>query len=189
MDGQIVIWIVVGIILFVVIVTALMIIGLINKLRRMNVKCDEAESGIDVALTKRFDLLTKAIETVKGYAKHESETLKGVIAMRAPAAGSSMKDKAEFANTLTTATKELNLVVEGYPELKADKSFLMLQHNIADVEEHLQAARRVYNSNVSILNQTLIVFPNSLFAGMSGVSKREFFEAEEAKREDVKVSF
>lgn len=180
---------------------ALLIIGLLlffvliwwistgNKFKVMAVKIDEAESGIDVALTKRFDLLTKVIATVKGYAKHEEETLTKIVAMRTPGSKASMAEKQEFANATTEAIKAVNVVVEQYPNLKADTQFTGLQNGIRDVEEQLQAARRLYNANVSKYNQAIIVFPASLVANASHLTKREFFEAETEKRQDVKIEF
>ena len=163
-------------------------IGVLNKIRTMLVKVDESESGIDVALTKRFDLLTKMVSTVKGYAKHESETLTKVIGMRQPAKGASVTEKADFANKLNAASREINVVVERYPDLKANQNFLGLQSSISEVEEQLQAARRVYNANVSSYNQFIVVFPNSIVAG-GKYTKRDFFEADEAKKADVDIQF
>ena len=159
-----------------------------NKFKTMLVKIDEAESGIDVALTKRYDLLTKAIATVKGYAKHEQETLEKVISMRNIGKGASMQERQEFANQTAEAVKSINIIAEQYPTLKADTQFTAIQNHIADVEEQLQAARRLYNANVSRYNQAIIVFPASLVAGSKFV-KREFFEAEDTKRQDVKIEF
>jgi len=183
-----VIGIIVGIIAFLALVVIIWWISTGNALRQMQVKIDEAESGIDVALTKRFDLLTKALAAVKGYAKHESETLEKVIAMRT-GKGSSMAEKAEFANQSAEALKQLNIVVEQYPTLKADTQFTALQNSIADVEEQLQAARRLYNANVSSYNQKIVTFPASIVANSKGMTKRDFFEAEAAKRQDVKMEF
>ena len=184
-----------GIIVAVVIIVVLVIalvgwwISTSNKFKRMGVKIDEAESGIDVALTKRFDLLTKALATVKGYAKHESETLEKVIKMRTPASNASLAEKQEFANATGQALNSINVVAEQYPQLKADTQFTSLQNHISDVEEQLQAARRLYNANVSAYNQAIIVFPGSLVANSMHLTKREFFEAEEAKKADVKIEF
>lgn len=164
-------------------------INTVNRLRREQVKIDEAASDIDVALTKRFDLLTKEVAVVKGYAKHENETLTNVIGMRRPAANASMKEKAEFSNQVTKAFDSINVVTEQYPDLKANTNFMSLQNQITEVEEQLQASRRVYNSNVSLYNQEIIVFPASIIARHYGFTKRDFFEAEEAKRQDVKIEF
>ena len=161
-----------------------------NKFKRMGVKIDEAESGIDVALTKRFDLLTKALGAVKGYAKHESETLEKVIAMRSGLnKNSTLAEKQDFANATREALNSINIVAEQYPQLKADTQFTNLQRNIYEVEEQLQAARRLYNANVSSFNQSIIVFPGSLVANSLHLTKREFFEAEDLKRQDVKIEF
>ena len=184
-----------GIIVAVVIIVVLVIalvgwwISTSNKFKRMGVKIDEAESGIDVALTKRFDLLTKALATVKGYAKHESETLEKVIKMRTPASNASLAEKQEFANATGQALNSINVVAEQYPQLKADTQFTSLQNHISDVEEQLQAARRLYNANVSAYNQAIIVFPGSLVANSMHLTKREFLEAEETKKADVKIEF
>jgi len=182
----------------IIIAALIVIIGIIflswwintaNRMRRELVKIDEAASGIDVALTKRFDLLTKEVAVVKGYAKHESETLANVISMRRPGGDASMKEKADFATQVTKAFDSINIVAEQYPELKANTNFMSLQNQIADVEEQLQAARRVYNSNVTVYNQDIVVFPSSLVANHLHLVKRDFFEAEEAKRQDVKIEF
>ncbi len=160
-----------------------------NRLRRHQVKIDEAASGIDVALTKRYDLLTKTVATVKGYAKHESETLSKVTEMRRPSSNASMKEKSEFASNVSKAFDSINVVAEQYPDLKASENFSKLQSQISEVEEQLQASRRVYNSNVSVFNQEIIVFPSSIVARHYHFEKRDFFEAEEAKRQDVKIEF
>ena len=160
-----------------------------NLLRREVVKIDESASGIDVALTKRYDLLTKSVAVVKGVAKHEQETLTNVIAMRRPASDASMKEKAEFENSMTKAFDSINIVAEKYPEIKANQNFTQLQNQVAEVEEQLQASRRVYNSNVSVYNQDIVVFPKSIVAKHLHMTRRDFFEAEEAKRKDVEISF
>ena len=181
MNGTAVILIIVGIIL-------LTIIGIYNSLVNSYKKVERSRSLIDIYLKKRFDLIPNLVECVKGYAKHEQETLEKIIAMRNPGRNSSLAEKQEFANQTADAIKALNVVVEQYPTLKADTQFTAIQNHIADVEEQLQAARRLYNANVSSYNQSIIVFPASLVAG-SKFTKRDFFEAEESKREDVKIEF
>ena len=160
-----------------------------NRFKIMGVKIDEALSGIDVALTKRYDLLTKMLATVKGYAKHESETLKNVIAMRNPGSAATLAERQDFAAATTQALKSINIVAEQYPTLKADTQFIALQNSISDVEEQLQAARILYNSNVSAYNQAILVFPGSILANSMHLTKRDFFEAEEVKRQDVNIEF
>jgi LemA protein len=181
------------VVLVVVLIIAISFIGwwirTSNRLKTEQIKIDEAASGIDVALTKRYDLLTKEVAVVKGYAKHESETLANVISMRRPSGDASMKEKADFATQVTKAFDSINIVAEQYPDLKANTNFMSLQNQIADVEEQLQAARRVYNSNVTVFNQDIVVFPSSMVANHLHLVKRDFFEAEEAKRQDVKIEF
>lgn len=155
----------------------------------MIVKVDEAESGIDVALTKRFDLLTKMVSATKGYAEHERKTLESVVSMRQPAHGAPIGEKQAFANQLSDTMARLNVVVEQYPQLRASENFAKLQTASSEVEENLQAARRVYNANVSYYNQKIVVFPSSMIANWKGFAKRDFFEAEAQKRQDVEFKF
>lgn len=185
-NWQIPIYVIAGLILVFII----WYISVMNKLRRLEVKIEEAESGIDVALTKRFDVLTKMLDTTKGYAKHEVETLEKVIKWRRGIpADATLEDKQEFAESLNQALRGLNVVVEQYPDLKADRNFTNLQNAIMDTEEHLQAARRLFNANVRMLNQMIVSFPQSWVAKKIGMEKKTFFEAEESKREDVKMDF
>ncbi|MCI1244743.1 MAG: LemA family protein [Bacilli bacterium] len=181
------------VVIVVVVIAAIAIISwwirTSNRLKKEQIKIDEAASGIDVALTKRFDLLTKEVAVVKGYAKHESTTLANVISMRRPSSDASMKEKADFSAACTKAFDSINVVAEQYPDLKANTNFLNLQNQIAEVEEQLQASRRVYNSNVTVFNEDIVVFPSSLIAKHLRLVKRDFFEAEETKRQDVKIEF
>lgn len=182
--------IIVVVLLVLVIAVVLWYISTMNTLRRMEQQVEESESGIDVALTKRFDSLTKMLDTTKGYAKHEAETLENVVKWRTGIPQTAtMAEKQEFANQLTDVAKGLNVVVEKYPDLKADAMFARLQNAIMDTEEHLQAARRVYNSNVRVINSKIVSFPASIVANKIGLEKKEFFEAEEAKKQDVKMQF
>ena len=177
------------IIIVVAIVVVILVgwyIGTSNKLNRAVVKIEEADSGIDVALTKRYDVLTKMLEITKGYAKHEKETLGEVINLRK---GMSIAEKQDANNKMTEAFGKINVLAEAYPELKSSENFKTLQLSVADVEEHLQAARRLYNANISSYNQEIVSFPTSIVAGMKGFVKKEFFEADEAKKEDVKMDF
>lgn len=168
----------------VVIVLFLIYIGIVNGLNRSIVKIDEAASGIDVALTKRYDVLTKMMDTCKSFVKHENEIMFKVIELRS---GSSIKEKNEANNAMSENYRNLLAVAENYPELKSSETFVTLQKSILDVEEHLQAARRLYNSNVSSYNQQIVTFPTSAIANMKGFTKKDFFEAEESKRADVKI--
>ncbi|RJX25711.1 MAG: LemA family protein [Acholeplasma sp.] len=186
MDPLLTVLLIVGLVVVIVIGW---VISTINSFNRMLVKIDESESSIDVALTKRFDLLSKMFSAAKGYMKHEQETLTKVVQMRQPGHGAPITEKQEFANELTRGLQAINVVVEQYPDLKASQNVLKLQDASLEVEENLQAARRVYNSNVSIYNQKVVVFPSSVIANWKKFEKRAFFEAEELKRQDVKFDF
>lgn len=157
-----------------------------NGIKALGIKVDEGLSGIDVALTKRYDTLTKLLDVVKGYQKHEKEILLEVIKLRS---GMSMAERNAANTQMDQAAKQINILAEAYPELKSSNNFIQLQNSIADVEEHLQAARRLYNSNVSAYNTKIVMFPNTIVANAMGAKEKEFFEAEEAKRSDVQMSF
>lgn len=148
------------------------------------VKVDEALSEIDIASTKRYDLLTKLIESTKEYAKHESQTLMDVIKLRGNNLdGLTLEDKDKFNNDLSNINKEVSILVERYPDLKADTQFAILAKEASEAEERVQSARRLYNSNVSIFNQKRVSFPSSIVANAIGLKKDlEFFKADESKR-------
>lgn len=183
--------IIVGIVIVVVFLICLIwYISKMNQLRALEVKIEESLSGIDVALTKRYDLLTKMLQTTKGYAKHEAETLENVIKWRnGVPTNATIEERNEFASSLAKVASGLNVVMEQYPSLKADRMFSNLQASIADSEEQLQAARRFYNSNVSYLNSLIVQFPSSIVAKKINMTKKSFFEAEETKRQDVNLEF
>ena len=189
--GAIIAIVVVAVVLIAVIAIVAWYIVTMNWFRQTKVKVEEANSGIDVALTKRYDLLTKALASVKGYAKHEAETLSKVIGMRTGNINElSLDEKSKLNAELSEVQRGINVVVEQYPQLKADTQFTLLQNQTADCEEQLQAARRVYNSNVSIFNQKRVTFPSSIVAKRIGfTSDLEFFKADEEKRQDVKFDF
>lgn len=174
--------IIIGIIFLLIIFLVLLIvnIAIYNSVIRLSVKVDEAFSGIDVALAKRYDLLSQMVEVVKGYMKYEKETLLEVIKIRK---GMSLEEKEEANNKMDESSKKINIIVEKYPELKADKNVMVLQKSILDCEEHLQAARRLYNSNVSLYNQRILTFPSNLIAKKMKMNKKEFFMVDENKKE------
>lgn len=161
-----------------------------NGLVKTNVRVEEAWSDITVQMKRRLDLIPNLVETVKGYAKHEAQTLEKVVAQRANAIGGSVKETAETENMLSGALKSLFAVAESYPDLKANQNFLQLQDELVDTEDKIQASRRFYNGAVRELNTKVQVFPTNIFAGMLGFKKREFFEvenqAEVEKAVDVK---
>lgn len=158
----------------------------LNGLNRALVKIDEAESGIDVALQKRHDMLVKMLDVVKAYAKHENDVLVDVVKLRG---GMSMQERSEASAAMDKSLHAINVVAEAYPQLMSSENYKTLQVAIADIEEHLQAARRVYNANVSDYNQRLVTFPSSLVASGAGMTRKEFFEAADSNREDVEMNF
>lgn len=189
MDPILILWIFLGLVLVSFIIIIIWYVTTNNMFNRMSVKIEESESAIDVALTKRYDLLSKMVSAVKGYTKHEEKTLANIVKLRQPENTATIDEKEEFSNQVTDGLTKLNIVVEQYPDLKASANFGKLQDASVEVEENLQAARRVYNSNVSIYNQKVVVFPSNLVAGWKNHSKRDFFEAENYKREDVDFNF
>ncbi len=181
------------IVLGVLVVIILWAIGAFNHLVRMTQRAKEAWADIDVQLKRRYDLIPNLVETVKGYATHEKTAFENVTQARAAAMGAtSLADKGQAENALSSTLKSLFAVAEAYPELKANQNFLALQGELSDTENKIQAARRFYNTNVRDLNTSLAVFPNNMIAGTFNFSKMEFFELGEgdsAEREPVKVSF
>lgn len=161
-------------------------IGTYNGIKKLDIKVKEGLSGIDVALTKRYDVLTKMLDVVKGYQKHEKEILSEVIRLRS---GMTMQERNTANQQMDTAFGRINMLAESYPELKSSNNFIQLQNAILDTEEHLQAARRLYNANVTAFNEKIVTFPNSIVAGSMGAVAKEFFEAEAVKRQDVKMQF
>lgn len=178
----------------VVVVLAIVVIGLYNSLIRLKNRVEEAWSDIDVQLKRRYDLIPNLVETVKGYASHEKETLENVIKARNMAmqaqSGDDAKLKADAENMLSSTLKSIFALSENYPDLKANQNFLELQKEISDTENKIQASRRFYNGNVRDFNTKLEIFPTNLIGNMLGFKSRDFFEIEEPKeRENVKVKF
>lgn len=160
--------------------------GTYNTLKRQQVKVQEAGSGIDVALTKRYDMLTKLFDAAKGYLAQEQKTVLETVRLRSQMP---IQEKQEAARQMDRASREISLVAEAYPELSSQKLFQELQHGVMDAEEHLQAARRLYNANVSALNQKVVSLPSNIVAAMAGVKQAPMFVAEEQKRGDVQLAF
>lgn len=169
------------IVLFILIIWYIVVF---NKLKRYSIKTNEALSDIDVALTKRYEVLTKMVEVVKGYTKHEKEVLFTVTNLRKDM---TIKELNEANSSIDENFKKIDLTVENYPDIKANENFKILQKSVIDTEEHLQAARRFYNSSVFEYNQLVETFPSLIVARMNGNVVKEFFKAEEEKKENVKV--
>jgi LemA protein len=170
---------------------ALWVVLVYNGLVRSRNKVDEAWSGIDVQLKRRHDLVPNLVETVKGYAAHERETLENVTQARAAAAEASDPGAVVRAEArLTGALGAINALAEAYPALRAAENFQRLQAELAGIEDEIQAARRIYNSNVQHYNTRAQQFPTLLIAGPLSFAPREFFEVElPAERAMPQVAF
>ena len=179
------------ILLAVLAVVALGVILIYNGLVRLRVQCDNAWADIDVQLKRRHDLIPNVVETVKGYAAHERETLNSVVAARSRAmTAQGPAARAEAEGMLTQALKSLFALAEAYPQLRAVESFAQLQTTLAQIEEAVQSARRYYNAVVRDLNTKVAQFPSNLVANLFGFTPREFFEvATGAEREVPRVRF
>lgn len=180
-------WIVLAIIVIIVIT----IIAMYNGLVSARVKVDNAWSQIDVQLQRRFDLIPNFVETVKGYAAHESETLEKVTQLRTSWANAgTVAEKAELDNQLSGALKTIMAVSENYPDLKANQNFSELSEELRNTENKISFSRQFYNDSVTMYNQKLQLFPSNIIAGMFNFTPRELFTAEsDEARKNVKVDF
>lgn len=159
-------------------------IGTVNDFKRKEIRIEEARSGVEVALTKRYDMLTKMLDTAKGYMSHETDLFGRVISMRQ---GMNVSEMNLAQQQMDSLSGRLFAVAENYPELRSSEVFVELQHGIRDVEEHLQAARRLYNANVAAYNTAIAMFPAKLLA--KGRTPKEFLAAEPDKQKDVAMKF
>ncbi len=179
------------IVLVVVVALVLWVISLYNKLVRFRNQVRNAWSQIDVQLKRRHDLIPNLVETAKGYMKHERETFEAITQARAAAMGAQgPADAAKAESQLQGALSRFNLVVENYPELKANTNFLSLQEELTSTENKIGFARQFYNDQVMQFNNLIESVPTNIVAGMFQFTKSDFFEIEEpAEREVPKVSF
>ena len=152
-------------------------------------RVNNAWSQIDVQLKRRFDLIPNLINSVKGYMKHEKSVLEEVTKARTSLMSGSMKDKAKASNQITDALKSIFAVAENYPQLKANENFKQLQEELSVTESKIAYSRQFYNDSVMSYNEAIQVFPKNLFAKIFGFQSREFFEANNKERENVKVDF
>ena len=182
------------VIIIVVAVLALILlwaIGTYNTLIKLRTQVEEGFSTMDVYLKKRFDLIPNLVSTVKGYAKHEAETLEKVVAARNSAyASGNQEEIAKAEGQLTTTLKSLFALAESYPDLKANTNFIDLQNSLKGIEEDIANARKYYNGTVKTYNTKIQLFPTSIIAGIGNFVKFTFFEVSDtAERENVKVEF
>lgn len=180
----------------IIVVVAILILAVLYYIAKRNSiiaarnRVDESWSGIDVQLKRRRDLVPNLVETVKGYAEHESATFEKATKARAEAMqASNVAETAKAESKLTGALTELRAVAENYPTLRATENFQQLSRNLSELEDEIAAARRIYNSNVQSYNTDIQQFPGSIIANQGGFTPREFFEIEEADRAAPQVSF
>ncbi len=167
------------------------VIGLYNALVRLKNQVANGWSQIDVQLKRRHDLIPNLVETAKGYMKHERETLEGITQARSQAMGAdSVGEKAQAEQSLSSAMSKFFLVVENYPDLKANQNFLAVQEELSSTENKIAFARQNYNDQVLFFNNKIEMFPSNMIAGTFNFSKAEFFEIEdEAEKAVPKVDF
>ena len=177
----------------VVVLLVLIIAGMFNALVRLRNRVKNAWAQIDVQLKRRYDLIPNLMETVKGYMRHERETLEAVIKARQQAvniSGGSIAEQAQAENMLSQTLRSLFALSESYPDLKANQNFLALQEELTSTENKIGFARQFYNDSAMRLNNKVEMFPSNVIAGMFKFQKAEFFELEEeAQREAPKVQF
>ncbi|KKL23146.1 hypothetical protein LCGC14_2428310 [marine sediment metagenome] len=177
-------WIAIGALVLI----AVIVIGIYNSLVQKRIRCREAWSQIDVQLKRRYDLIPNLIETVKGYAAHEKETLERVIQARNAAIAvpdGDLQGQGQAENFLTSALRQIFALSESYPDLKANQSFLQLQEELTSTESRIAFARQHYNGSAAEYNTAREKFPNSMIAGTFGFQARDYFEIEDAAEREV----
>ena len=177
----------VTILLIVLAVIVIWFITTYNKFVSLNHRVSQAQSGIDVYLKQRFDLIPNLVETVKGYAAHEKGLIENIAKLRSDYDLSSHEDITESQNLNNRYTRIL-LMLENYPELKSDEAFLKLQKTLSKIESQLQAARRIYNSEVTEFNTKRYKFPSNIVAGIFGFKEKSLFEIVDSERENVNIN-
>ncbi len=178
------------IVLGIVVLILIYVFVTYNSLIKLRNRVEEAFSTMDVYLKKRWDLIPNIVETVKGYAKHEKDTLNEIVELRNGAYEKmNTSDKVEVNNKLSQSITKLMALAEAYPDLKANENFKDLSNQLSRVEEDIANARKYYNGAARIMNDKVQMFPSNLIASMLGFKKQPMFEANEAERENVKVKF
>jgi LemA protein len=174
-----------------IIVAVLVVIAIYNGLVGKRIRCQEAWSQIDVQLKRRYDLIPNLVETVKGYAAHEKETLDRVVRARQQAiAAQGVRQQAEAENMLTGALRQLFALSEAYPNLKANENFLALQEELSSTENRISFSRQHYNDSAAVYNTAAQTFPSNVIAGMFAFARQDYFELEDGgMREAPKVKF
>ena len=179
-------WIIIGVIALI----AIYVVSTYNGFVSLRNKVDDQTSQIDVQLKKRFDLIPNLVETVKGYTKHEKETLEGVINARNKyATADNLGDQLKADGELTNAINKLFALTEAYPDLKANTNFIQLQTDLKETEDKISVARQFYNDTVLRYNNMVEKVPSNLVASLCKFEKEPFFKIDEAEKEAPKVSF
>ena len=178
------------IILAIIILLVVFIISTYNGLVKSKMNVDNSWSQIDVQLQRRFDLIPNFVETVKGYMTHEQETFEKIAALRTSwANASSISDKANLDNEISSTLKTIMAVSENYPELKANTNFLQLSEELRNTENKISFSRQFYNDSVTMYNTKLQVFPSNIIAGMFHFTSAELLKTDDEARKNVKVDF
>ena len=182
--------IIIAVVVVVVVLVLLYLVSTYNMLVSLRNKVKDQWSQIDVVLKNRSDLIPNIVETVKGYAKHENNTLKEVIEARnSMNSASSVEEEMKASNEVTKALGKLFALAESYPELKANQNFLDLQSKLNEIEEKIRFARQFYNDSVLTYKNKIEMFPSNIVANMFGFKQEAFFEANEEERKNVQVKF
>ncbi len=183
-------WWIIGIIVAVIILIILYVVKTYNSFISLRNRVRDQWSQIDVQLKRRFDLIPNIVSTVKGYAKHEKETLEDVVKARNTFLSSSTKEEEMKANSeLTNAVSKLFALAESYPDLKANTNFIKLQDELNETENKIASARQFYNDTALKYNNKVEMFPSNIVASIFHFKTETFFEANETERENVKVEF
>lgn len=184
--SKIAIWVIIAIIIILVVVG----VSQYNSLVGINENVENQRANIDTMLQRRVDLIPNLVNTVKGYAEHEKEVIENVSNARAKLAGAtSMEEKADADNQLSGALSRLLMVVENYPDLKANQQFMALSDELAGTENRIAVARKDYNDSVKVYNQKIRRFPSNIFANLLGFEKAEYFQAAEGAQQVPEVNF
>ena len=178
------------IIIVLIVIAFVVVISTYNNFVQLNNKVKEAFSTMDVYLKKRWDLIPNLVETVKGYAKHEKDTLKEIVELRSSAYDNMTDDdKIKSNEKLSTGITKIMALAEAYPDLKANENFKDLSNQLTKVEDDIANSRKYYNGVVRMFNNKVEMFPSNILAGIFGYKSKTMFEANTNERENVKVSF
>ncbi|MEI8388417.1 MAG: LemA family protein [bacterium] len=185
--------IVLGVIGLLLVITFMNFIGIYNRLQTLDESVNSNWSQVENQLQRRGDLIPNLVSTVKGYAKHEKDIYISVAESRSKLSGAiksgNMKQIGQAEGEMSGALSRLLAISENYPQLKADRVFINLQDELAGTENRIAVARKDFNDNVQIINGQIRVFPTNIVAGMIGIEKREYFQADEAKKSSPNVQF